>query len=53
MRRKKMVSNVNVPLDAKLRQQIEKIATDREIAMSEVVREILSTAFENPQKVAI
>jgi len=46
MRKRKFSTWVNVPMDQLMRQRIEEIADRREIAMSEVVREILNAGLD-------
>lgn len=52
MKPKRYSSWINVPLAASMRQQIEEIATVREMAMSEVVREILTEGLKTRGLVA-
>ena len=51
MKVRKFHSAVNVPIDSKTRQRIEKMANAREVSMADIVREILSNAFEKPLQV--
>jgi len=46
MKPKRFGSWLNVPVSPVVRQQIERIATERKMAMSEIVREFLSEALE-------
>ena len=52
MKPKKYSSWINVPLPAPTRHQIEEIATARELAMAEVVREILAEGLKTRSLVA-
>lgn len=47
-RRKRFWQTVNVPIDPQTRHKIEKMADDRNLAMADIVREILSNALRDP-----